>query len=474
MRKALVLWLLGALLLSTAPTALAVTFPDKGAVKPVEAPWVVSFWTIDNDFDRVPSGFFCTGALIDPFTVITAAHCMAQIEDDTQFVIVRNQANKSQYGQVLIPRNYRVGDYDKNTYKNDIAIIDLYHPVILNSYLKLPTKDQARRMLKSGTVLYGWGDRQAGKNSNYLRKATLTDRTDEALSSFSDFFPKLQLGANRRNSNGTYSSACYGDSGGPLVGRLHSSYFLTGVVSYGAKSKCESSIPSVFTRVSAYRKFIKAMQGELAIERQELGIDISGLQYRNTLDLPLPTSTLQLAPALVAKQYSATLTRELSIAGAFDVATIRFRSLSVNQESKEVEIALLTRDALSASTNQQCAWGESMALAGAQSGYVTVMIRDATDWFASVQLKLAMPSNGCLADVGTPLQVSVLQGSGLAGLCTARALINTENLFEISLARTCLPNPAASQFRIVWATNKAADLEPGPDLWIGPLDLRQP
>lgn len=465
---------MGVLLFSSQPLATAVTFPDKEKVKPVQAPWVVSFWTIDDDFDRIQSGFFCTGALIDPLTVVTAAHCMAQIEDDTRFVIVRNQANKSQYGQVLIPRNFRMGEYDKKTYKNDIAIIDLYHPVILNSYLKIPTKDQAQRMLKNGTVLYGWGDRQAGKNSNYLRKATLRDRTGEALASYSDFFPKLQIGANRRNTNGTYSSACYGDSGGPLVGRLHSTFFLTGVVSYGAKSECESSIPSVFTRVSAYRKFIKNMQAELAIERQELGIDVSGLQYRNTGELPLPTSNVQISPSLFARQFVASFTRELSIFGNFDISTLRFRSFSANQTGQEVVIAVLTRDALPASLNRQCAWGDALTQAGAQSGHVTLMIRDSTDWFAAVQLKLSMPASGCLSEVGTPLQVSVLQGTSLTGTCTARAAINSENLFEISLSRLCLPNAAAAQFRLVWATNKAADLEPGPDLWIGPLDLRQP
>ena len=474
MRKVFFVWLVGVLLLSALPVATAVTFPDKEKVKPVDAPWVVSFWTIDDDFDRSQDGFFCTGALIDPFTVVTAAHCMAQIEDDTRFVIVRNQSNKSQYGQVLIPRNFRIGDYDNETYKNDIAIIDLYHPVILNSYLKVPTKDQSKRMLKRGTVLYGWGDRQAGKNSNYLRKATLRDRTGDALASYSDFFPKFQIGANRRNSNGTYSSACYGDSGGPLVGRLHSSFFLTGIVSYGAKSECESSIPSVFTRVSAYRKFIKTMQQELALERKDLGIDISSLHYRNTLESPLPTSNITIGSSMIAKQYLASLTKELSIAGSFDISTLRFRSYTANQSGQEISITLLTREVLNSSLLPQCSWGESLSQAGAQSGYVTLMIRDSSDWFASVQLKLSMPAEGCLSDVGTQMQVSVLPGAGLTGTCSARALINTENLFEISLTRSCLPNPAATQFRLIWATNKAADIEPGPDLWIGPLDLRQP
>lgn len=465
---------MGVLLFSALPVATAVTFPDKEKVKPLDAPWVVSFWTIDDDFDRSQSGFFCTGALIDPFTVVTAAHCMDQIEDDARFVIVRNQSNKSQYGQVLIPRNFRIGDYDKETYKNDIAIIDLYHPVILNSYLKLPTKDQAKRMLKRGTVLYGWGDRQAGKNSNYLRKATLQDRTGDALASYSDFFPKFQIGANRRNPNGTYSSACYGDSGGPLVGRLHSSFFLTGIVSYGAKSECESSIPSVFTRVSAYRTFIKTMQQELALERKNLGIDISALHYRNTPEFPLPTLNITMGSALIAKQYVASLTQELSLAGSFDVSTLRFRSYAANQSGQEISLALLTREGLSSSINRQCAWGESITQIGAQSGYVTLMIRDTSDWFASVQLKLSMPAAGCLSNGGADMQASVLQGAGLIGTCSARAMINAENLFEISLSRSCLPNPAASQFRLIWATNTAADIEPGPDLWIGPLDLRQP
>ncbi|MEN9923746.1 MAG: hypothetical protein RIS09_1260 [Actinomycetota bacterium] len=468
-------WLIGVLLLALLTPVQAVTFPDKQKVKPVEAPWVVSFWSVDSDFDRVQGGFFCTGALIDPYTVITAAHCMAQIQENPRYVMVRNQTNKYQYGQVLIPRSFRTGNYDSETYKNDIAIIDLYHPVILNSYLKLPSKDQAKRMLKSGSVLYGWGDRQEGKSSNYLRKATLQDKTEIAIASYSDFFPKLQLGAHRRNSNGTYSSACYGDSGGPLVGRLHSSYFLVGVVSYGAKSKCESSVPSVFTRISAYRKFINSMKSELLVERQVLGVEISGLQYRNTAKLPMPTSTIQLSPTLQARQYVATLTRELSIAGAFDVASFRVRSFSANQESREVSIALLTRDLLSANTqNIQCAWGETILNAGAQSGYVTLMIRDATDWFAAVQLKLSLPAGGCLLPNGSTMQASVLQGTILTGTCSAKAVINAEGLFEISLNRACLPNPKATQLRLVWATNKAADLEPGPDLWIGPLDLEQP
>ena len=79
----------------------------------------------DSQFDRQPDGFFCTGSLIDPYTVVTAAHCIEAAANFESYVVVRNQTASSDHGQVLMPRTSRYYDFDSNTLAGDLALIDL-------------------------------------------------------------------------------------------------------------------------------------------------------------------------------------------------------------------------------------------------------------------------------------------------------------------------------------------------------------
>ena len=56
------------------------------------------------------------------------------------------------------------------------------------------------------------------------------------------------------------SGACSGDSGGPLVCGGDGDYTLAGVTSFG-RVTCSTSYPSVYTRISAYRSWIRANSG---------------------------------------------------------------------------------------------------------------------------------------------------------------------------------------------------------------------
>ena len=54
------------------------------------------------------------------------------------------------------------------------------------------------------------------------------------------------------------SGACSGDSGGPLVCKVGDVYKLAGVTSFG-RASCNVTYPTVYTRVSFYRDWIKSI-----------------------------------------------------------------------------------------------------------------------------------------------------------------------------------------------------------------------
>ena len=97
----------------------AVSFPDNPQVKFSQAPFLISLWTINPDtYERVDN--FCSGVLIDEKTFLTAAHC---VSDRKSFVVVTNQASKSERGEVLSVYDYVIHPrYSKTTSLNDIAV----------------------------------------------------------------------------------------------------------------------------------------------------------------------------------------------------------------------------------------------------------------------------------------------------------------------------------------------------------------
>ena len=52
------------------------------------------------------------------------------------------------------------------------------------------------------------------------------------------------------------SDSCRGDSGGPLLDLTGNQATVIGIVSFGT-NKCDSSIPGVYSRVSAYLDWIR-------------------------------------------------------------------------------------------------------------------------------------------------------------------------------------------------------------------------
>jgi V8-like Glu-specific endopeptidase len=449
----------------------AITFPDSKKVLPTDAPWVVSFWGIDSQFDRQPDGFFCTGSLIDPYTVVTAAHCIEAAANFESYVVVRNQTASSDHGQVLMPRTSRYYDFDSNTLAGDLALIDLYNPASASAFLKIPTKAQAKKMLVQKPVLYGWGQTEKQRSAKFLRKVVQGIFNSEAESEYRDFDAKYQIGVNRKNSNGTYSSACFGDSGGPFVGRLHSSYFLLGVVSFGNADECATKAPVVLTRITAYRDLIRTIRNELADNRQSQEVDVSNLHYRNTLTNPIVPDFGTLSDDSKYRMWTANFVTELMDNPVSDLKTMRVTSYEPMNGFWDVVIDLESKEVFGA---DGCGFGEAWNRDSGLGAQLSMQIRAATKWTTAVQFSYVADVDECLTSEGVQMTVSELGGFEVGDQCSAWLYLDEDGILTVGTVRDCLPNPSALNIRAALSTYAITDIEPGFDMWSGPFDVTDP
>jgi len=255
--------------------AAAVTFPDIDGVKQGRAPYLVALWTVDKD-THVRKDLFCTGVLIDSLHFITAAHCL---EGDEPFVAVGGVTNASERGQTLIITDFQIHPrYDAKSLQNDIAIARLYYGVdqaaewgkFIGKYPAIPQND---KKFRKDMRLFGWGDKQNGRSSSVVTSVPQTEHKKEAKAAFDFINEATMLGAGfKYKTENLYAGACYGDSGGPLIANESTSPTLIGLVSYGSAKGCDVKKPTVYTRVAYYKNWIETRKKEFSNSWAERGI----------------------------------------------------------------------------------------------------------------------------------------------------------------------------------------------------------
>lgn len=226
---------------------------------------------------------FCGATLIDPDSVLTAAHCADYIGAatvpgvsvsyrDVRIVVGLTRLDSSQ-GEVrhiqsltdvhIHPR------YDRRTSAFDAAVIDLNRPVQNIAPIELASaasKDRLERPGRSARIA-GWGttkpvgpsEQNRDDVSNRLREATpplVSDREcDRAYNG--DIQKALQVCAGQRGED-----TCQGDSGGPMWVTTEAGRRQIGITSFGIG--CGTArYPGVYTEVNApaIRSFITQAAG---------------------------------------------------------------------------------------------------------------------------------------------------------------------------------------------------------------------
>lgn len=300
-------------------------------------------------------GAYCSGMLLTPNWVVTAAHCMFDRDNPSQQAtsssvevkIGSSPINPSNPFQYPDPSIHGVSDrYVPKTYTNfnsyttgdDIALLHLSSSASSSAYPSISDATSFNTLATSSywerdeaVTVFGWGEtsNNSGSLSSTLQEAAIDYVPFTTCNS--DWSGQLSqssmiCAAELNPINGVKQDTCSGDSGGPLfIGGSQTPYVI-GVTSFG-QATCASNLPSVYTKLLNQVSFIETTTSNAGDPLVDLAAEPASDRYYAA---PGGSMTVPVKVANESQQNTVTGTRFSASSGATNLTT------SINSSSSGV------------------------------------------------------------------------------------------------------------------------------------------
>jgi secreted trypsin-like serine protease len=220
---------------------------------------------------QATAGYACTGTVVAPRVVLTAGHCVEDIEsssivEPSLIAVATGVSNLQKIPRAQVSMVERVLAYpgfDPTELHGDAGLLILSSPVTAPPIALATAADASLYEPGDELTVAGWGidNRATGHAPDQLQSATVpVEEASRCRKGTRSFYPFFDAGKQvcALDVPHFHITTCHGDSGGPAIAtRADGTQVEIGVTSLG-DGTCDPASPAVFTRVDQISTWVQS------------------------------------------------------------------------------------------------------------------------------------------------------------------------------------------------------------------------